>query len=264
LYRLLAKSPLVSTYDLSSLKVITSAAAPLTKELIFAVNERLGIQVKQAYGLSEASPATHLQKRWDIAPGSVGPPLPFQTVLFMNTDLKEVPHGQEGEMWVKGPNVFKGYLNNEKATRESLTDDGFFKTGDIGYRDQDGNMYITDRVKELIKYKGFQVAPAELEGLLMGNDSVEDVAVVGIHDKERETEIPVACIVPAKGVERSKEVEEGIVKWIEERAAGHKRLRGGVRWVEQIPKSASGKILRKDLRTWLKDEAEKRKTKAKL
>ncbi|EHL01484.1 putative 4-coumarate--CoA ligase 2 [Glarea lozoyensis 74030] len=254
----------VSDYDLTSLKTITSGAAPLTKELIFGVHKRLGIHVKQAYGLSETSPVTHIQKHWDVALGSVGPALPNQTVLFMSPDAKEVPHGTEGEIWIRGPNVFKGYLNNENATKECLTEDGFFKTGDIGYRDEDGNMYVTDRVKELIKYKGFQVAPAELEGLLMGMEDVQDVAVVGVHDKERETEIPVACIVPAKGVVRGREAEERIVKWVAERVAGHKQLRGGVRWVDEVPKSASGKILRRELRTWLKEEKEKGRVKARL
>ncbi|KAK0111737.1 hypothetical protein ONS95_002076 [Cadophora gregata] len=147
----LAKNPVVDDYDLSSLRMMTSGAAPLTKELIHAVHKRLGIEVKQAYGLSETSPATHIQKQWDNGIGSVGPPLPNQTIKFMSPEGDEVPPGKEGEIWVKGPNVFLGYHNNAEATKSSITTDRFFKTGDIGYEDERGNMYITDRVKELIK-----------------------------------------------------------------------------------------------------------------
>ncbi len=107
----------------------------------------------------------------------------------MSADGSEVPAGKEGEVWIKGPNVFLGYHNNPSATSSSLTPDGFFKTGDIGYEDEDGNMYITDRVKELIKYKGFQVAPAELEGVLNGHEHVVDVAVIGVWDGARESEV---------------------------------------------------------------------------
>jgi 4-coumarate--CoA ligase len=127
--------------------------------------------------------------------GSNGPALPNQTVKFMSPDGQEVPIGTEGELWISGPNVFRGYHNNPEATSSSLTPDGFFKTGDIGYEDKDGNMYITDRVKELIKFKGFQVAPAELEGLLMGHDKVHDVAVVGIYDERIASEVPLAFVV---------------------------------------------------------------------
>jgi len=147
----LAKNPAVDDYDLSSLRMITSGAAPLTKELIHAVKKRLGTEVKQAYGLSETSPATHIQKQWDDGLGSCGPPLPNQIIKFMSADGVEVPRGKEGEVWVKGPNVFLGYHNNEEATKSSITEDNFFKTGDIGFEDERGNMFITDRVKELIK-----------------------------------------------------------------------------------------------------------------
>ncbi|KAH8667600.1 hypothetical protein BGZ60DRAFT_409612 [Tricladium varicosporioides] len=260
----LAKNEIVSKYDISSLKTITSGAAPLTKELIYAVKKRLGTTVKQAYGLSETSPATHIQKTWDRALGSNGPPLPNQIIKFMSPDEKEVETGKEGEVWIKGPNVFQGYHNNPSATESSLTPDGFFKTGDIGYCDEEGNMYITDRVKELIKYKGFQVAPAELEGILVEHEMVEDVAVIGVHDGERETEVPVACVVGSKGVDRNRENEDVICGWLKERVAGHKQLRGGVRWVDEVPKSASGKILRRVLKDAIKGEQDAKKVRAKL
>jgi 4-coumarate--CoA ligase len=166
----------------------------------------------------------------------------------MSPEGVEVPLGKEGELWIKGPSTFLGYHNNEAATRSSMTPDGFFKTGDIGYEDKDGNMWITDRVKELIKYKGFQVAPAELEGVLAGCELVDDVAVIGVQDEEMHTEVPMACVVPKQGVEKDEEGKRRIVEWVKERVAGHKRLRGGVEWVEEVPKSASGKILRRVLK----------------
>lgn len=256
----LAKSPIVEQYDLSSLRMITSGAAPLAKELIYAVKDRINTEVKQAYGLSETSPVTHMQKKWDHGLGSNGPALPNQIVKFMSPDGEEVPTGKEGEVWIKGPNIFIGYLNNDAATSSCKTSDGFFKTGDIGYEDEDGNMYITDRVKELIKFKGFQVAPAELEGILTSHEMVDDVAVIAIIDETQATEVPMACVVPKKGVEGNRENEEIIVAWLRERVAAHKRLRGGVTWVDEVPKSASGKILRR----LLKDKYGKTKIKAKL
>ena len=270
----LAKSPIVDEYDLSSLRMITSGAAPLTKELIYAVHDRLGTEVKQAYGLSETSPVTHMQvrstpfpfprstannpkkKNWKAGLGSNGPPLPNQIVKFMSPEGQEVPTGKEGEVWIKGPNVFLGYLHNDAATAACKTEDGFFKTGDIGYEDEDGNMYITDRVKELIKYKGFQVAPAELEGLLVGCELVDDVAVIGVRDERQATEVPLACVVVKEGVEKGEESERRIVEWLAERVAGHKRLRGGVKWIDEVPKSASGKILRRVLKDMLTKEGQ--------
>jgi len=257
----LAKSPIVSSYDLSSLRMITSGAAPLTKELIHAVHDRLGTEVKQAYGLSETSPVTHMQLKWDKGLGSNGPALPNQICKFMSPGGHEVPTGQEGELWISGPNVFLGYHNNPEATAACKTPDGFFKTGDIGYEDEEGNMYITDRVKELIKYKGFQVAPAELEGILASHELVVDVAVIGVEDKERASEIPLACVVLREGVEGSDEVERTIVNWLAQRVASHKRLRGGVVWIDEVPKSASGKILRRVLKEQMRDRF---KIKAKL
>ena len=186
--------------------------------------------------------------------GSNGPALPNQTVKFMSPDGVEVTTGKEGEVWIAGPNVFKGYHNNPVATAECVTPDGFFKTGDIGYEDEEGNMYITDRVKELIKFKGFQVAPAELEGLLVGHDHVSDVAVIGIYDERIASEVPLAFVVAGEGVEKSDDSARTIVEWLTERVAHHKRLRGGVRWIDEVPKSASGKILRRVLKDQLAKE----------
>jgi 4-coumarate--CoA ligase len=262
---LLGKHPIVDKYDLSSLRMLNSGAAPLTRELVDAVYNRLKVPIKQGYGLSETSPTTHTQpwELWRSTIGAVGRLLPNQTAKYMDEEGNEVPAGKTGELWINGPNVFKGYLNNPSGTAASLTSDGYFKTGDVGYQDKDGNFYITDRVKELIKYKGFQVPPAELEGILISHPKIDDVAVVGIYDEAQATEVPRAYVVPAKGVEGSKEVEKEIVDWLSKKVAGHKRLRGGVRFVDEVPKSASGKILRRVLKARALEE-EKKAGKAKL
>lgn len=256
---LLGKHPVVDKYDLSSLRMMNSGAAPLTQELVEAVYKRLKVPIKQGYGLSETSPTTHTQpwETWDKTIGSVGLLLPNQTAKYMSPDEKEVSVGEVGELWLKGPNVFLGYHNNPEGTKNALTEDGYFKTGDVGYQDQDGNFYITDRVKELIKYKGFQVAPAELEGLLISHPKINDVAVVGVYDKEQATEVPRAYIVPGPGVEGNKATADDIIAWLQAKVANHKRLRGGVRFVEEIPKSASGKILRRFLKIRAQEKEEK-------
>lgn len=262
---LLSKHPIVDKYDLSSIRMLNSGAAPLTKELVDAVWQRKKLKVKQGYGLSETSPTTHTQPwdRWYTTIGSVGTLLPNQTAKYMSAEEKEVPVGEAGELWIKGPNIFMGYLNNAEGTKNALTDDGYFKTGDVGYQDKDGNFYITDRVKELIKYKGFQVPPAELEGLLAGHDKVDDAAVLGIFREDLATEVPRAYIVPRKGLEASKELADEIINWIGSKVANHKKLRGGVKFVDEIPKSASGKILRRVLKAQALEE-EKKGPKAKL
>jgi 4-coumarate--CoA ligase len=232
---LMSKHPLVDKYDLSSIRMMNSGAAPLTRELVEAVYSRLKIPVKQGYGLSETSPTTHTQpwEDWDKTIGSVGKLLPYQTAKYMSSEEKEMPVGEVGELWIKGPNVFKGYLNNPKGTAHAKTADGYFKTGDVGYQDKNGNFFITDRVKELIKYKGFQVPPAELEGILVSHPKILDAAVVGIYDKEQATEIPRAYLVPKDGLGKADEDAKEILEWLSAKVAHHKRLRGGVRWVDE-------------------------------
>lgn len=191
---------------------------------------------------------------WNKTIGSVGTLLPNQTAKYMSPEEKELPVGETGELWIKGPNVFKGYHNNPEGTKNALTEDGYFKTGDVGHQDEHGNFYITDRVKELIKYKGFQVPPAELEGLLISHPKVNDVAVIGIYNKDQATEVPRAYIVPKPGVEGSLKTAHDIAQWLQGRVANHKRLRGGVRFVDEVPKSASGKILRRLLKIKAQEE----------
>lgn len=233
---LLGKHPVVEKYDLSTIRMMNSGAAPLTRELVDAVNKRLGIPIKQGYGLSETSPTTHTQpwSDWNRTIGSVGTLLPYQIAKYMSPEEKELPTGEVGELWIKGPNVFKGYLNNPEGTKNALTEDGYFKTGDVGYQDKDGNFFITDRVKELIKYKGFQVPPAELEGLLVSHPGVNDCAVIGVYDKDQATELPRAYVVPKDGLGKGETEAKEIVEWLGAKVAHHKKLRGGVRFVDEV------------------------------
>lgn len=201
---------------------------------------------------------------WHKTIGSVGTLLPNQTAKFLSPDSTspsdpELPPGSTGELYVRGPNIFKGYHKNPSATAAAVTQDGYFRTGDIGYVDSQGNFYITDRVKELIKYKGFQVAPAELEGILVTHPDIEDVAVIGVYDESQASELPRAFVVlrTGQGVDNNDNQhknddvstkEEEIKSWLNARVASYKQLRGGIKFVERIPKSASGKILRRVLR----------------
>lgn len=266
----LSKSPIVDNYDLSSVKTLESAAAPLTLDLIEAVWQRLRLPTKQAWGMSETSPAvtTQLITDWRVAMGSVGKILPNISLKIVSEAGKPVPVGEDGELWVKGPNVFQGYLNNPEATANCMVADGYMKTGDIGHITAEGHVYITDRLKELVKYKGFQVAPAELEGLLVGHEMIGDACVIGVYNEEEATEVPRAYIVRSVKAEekgmKDEVLEKDIKKWVDGKVASHKRLRGGIRFVEEIPKSASGKILRRVLRDQIKDEEAKKGAKAKL
>ncbi|KAJ9195637.1 hypothetical protein DTO164E3_6713 [Paecilomyces variotii] len=268
---LLGKHPIVDKYDLSSIRMMNCGAAPLTRELVEVVWGRLKLRVKQGYGLSETSPVTHTQpwEDWDKSIGSVGKLLPNIEAKYMTSpedesEPQEVKVGEVGELYMRGPNVFLGYHNNPQATAGCLSPDGWFRTGDVGFQDKDGNFYITDRVKELIKYNGFQVAPAELEGILMDNEAVDDVAVIGVQTDANGSEVPRAYIVRSPkslhaGISSEEEAEH-ISAWLDQKVAYHKRLRGGIRFVDQIPKSPSGKILRRIL----KEQAKKELLKAKL
>ncbi|KAJ5176114.1 uncharacterized protein N7482_001991 [Penicillium canariense] len=263
---LLGKHPVVDKYDLSSLRMMNSGAAPLTQELVENVYARIKVGIKQGYGLSETSPTTHSQRweDWREHIGSVGRMMPNMEAKYMTmpedgSEPREVATGEVGELSVRGPNVFLGYHQNPTATRECLSEDGWFRTGDVGYQDAQGNFFITDRVKELIKYKGFQVPPAELEGLLVDNEAIDDVAVIGIESDAHGSEVPLACVVRSSKSKASgaSETEEAanIVRWLDSKVAHHKRLRGGVQFVDQVPKNPSGKILRRILKQQFKDLA---------
>ncbi|TFB87532.1 4-coumarate--CoA ligase family protein [Cryobacterium algoricola] len=247
----LAKHPLVDAYDLSSLRTLFSGAAPLDAVLAHAVADRLGCQVRQGYGMSELSPISHAMPRGrdDIPHGVVGLALPNIECKLVDPEtgrdivIPDVGVSEPGELLVRGPNVMLGYLGNEQATREILEADGFLHTGDIATVSAEGYVTIIDRLKELIKYKGYQVAPAELEALLLSHPAIADAAVVGAADADGQ-EVPKAFVVVLPGQVL---LPGDVMAFVAERVAPHKKVRQ-VAFIDVIPKSTSGKILRKDLR----------------
>jgi len=240
----LAKHPMVDQFDLSRLRILFSGAAPLDADLAAACAKRLGCEVKQGYGMTELSPVSHcIPESLDLPPGSVGVGLPNTESRLVSVETGEdAAEGQAGELWVRGPQVMKGYLNNPEATAATVDSEGWLHTGDIA-EIRDGAFYIVDRVKELIKYKGYQVAPAELEAILLGHPKIADAAVIGIPDEEG-GEIPKAFVVLA--AEQDLSADE-VMAFVAGQVAPHKKVRA-VAFIDAVPKSASGKILRKDLR----------------
>jgi acyl-CoA synthetase (AMP-forming)/AMP-acid ligase II len=239
----LAKHPLVDQYDLSSLRMIMSGAAPLGAELEQACQERVGCPVVQGYGMTETSPVTHVAPRGKHKPGTIGPVLSNMECRIVDPETGEdAEEGGRGELWMRGPNIMQGYLNNEEATRETVDDDGWLHSGDVAIVDEDGFFSIVDRVKELIKYKGFQVAPAELEALCVEHPGVQDAAVIPLPDEEA-GEIPKAFLV----LKDDGTTPEDVQQFVAERVSTYKQIRA-VEVVDEIPKSASGKILRRVLR----------------
>jgi acyl-CoA synthetase (AMP-forming)/AMP-acid ligase II len=237
----LAKHPIVDNYDLSALRTVFSGAAPLGTEVAQAVATRLGCIVKQGYGLTETSPVTHAVRLGSAQTAGIGPPLPNteSKVVDLATG-EELGPDQEGEICIRGPQVMKGYLNRAEATAAMIDAEGWLHTGDVGYADAHGDFFIVDRVKELIKYKGMQVAPAELEAVLLTHPAIADAAVIPLRDEEA-GEVPKAFVV-LKGELSADE----ICRYVAERVAPYKRLRS-IEFIDQIPKSPSGKILRRVL-----------------
>ncbi|MDG1025532.1 MAG: 4-coumarate--CoA ligase family protein [Gammaproteobacteria bacterium] len=239
----LAKHPVVDNYDVSSVRVIGCGAAPLGEELEKACSARLNCQIYQGYGLTEVSGASHVNPAAESAgkSGSVGPVLPNTLSKIIDTETgAELGPNERGEVLIYGPHVMAGYLNNEEASANTIDADGWFHSGDIGYVDDDGFFYIVDRVKELIKYKGYQVAPAELEALLLSHESIADAAVIPSPNEEA-GEIPKAFVVVNEEIS-----PEQIMQWVAEQVAPHKKIRL-LDIVSEIPKAASGKILRRVL-----------------
>ena len=249
----LAKHPLVDSYDVSSVRAVLSGAAPFDQKLAAAVMGRLGdeVRVLQGYGMTEMSPVSHVIPfgRRDISAGSVG-----LLVANMEAKIVDPASGDEieqpvegisgpGELLCRGPNVMVGYLGNPQATAETLEPDGFMHTGDIVTVDAEGVFQVVDRLKELIKYKGYQVPPAELEALLLSHPEISDAAVIGVPDEEA-GEIPKAFVVTVDGASLT---EDEVITFVAEHVAPYKKVRA-VEFIEAVPKSASGKILRKDLR----------------
>jgi len=243
----LAKHPLVDNYDLSSLEMVFIAAAPSGPELTDAIAGRLNCTALQGFGMTELSPVSHVVPRKAPKSGAAGVATPNTFCRIVDIESgADLPAGEEGEIWVKGPQIMQGYLNNAKATAETITSDGWLRTGDIGKIDTDGYLFITDRLKEPIKYKGFQVAPAELEATLVAMEGITDAAVIGRPDEEA-GELPIAFVVTGDPAPD----EEAIKAHIDAQLAHYKQVHE-VHFVDEIPKSASGKILRRFLRDGLK------------
>jgi acyl-CoA synthetase (AMP-forming)/AMP-acid ligase II len=243
----LAHHPLVDGYDLSSVEIVVSAAAPLDANLARMVEDRLGATVVQGYGLTESSPCTHgiPVERTDLDRGSIGLPMPNMEARVVDPGTGEdVAVGERGELWCRGPNVMRGYLNNPGATAAAVDAEGWLHTGDLVTVDADGAFHVVDRLKELIKYKGYQVAPAELEAVLLAHDGVADAAVVGVRDGDGQ-EVPKAFVVRSAVFPDLD--AEAVMAFVAAQVAPYKKVRV-VEFIDAIPKSAAGKILRKELR----------------
>lgn len=240
----LAKHPAVASHDFSSVRKLFSGAAPLGADVTEQCTRRIGCVLQQGYGLTETSPAALITSEDPAAikPGSVGVPVASTEARVVDPDTgRDVAPGADGEIWLRGPQVMRGYLNRPGDTRAVLDDDGWFRTGDIGHADLDGHFFIVDRLKELIKYKGMQVPPAELEAVLLSHPAVADAAVVPLEDAEA-GEIPRAFVV-LKGTATAEE----LMAHVASRVASYKKVRR-LEFIDAIPKSASGKILRRVLR----------------
>jgi acyl-CoA synthetase (AMP-forming)/AMP-acid ligase II len=239
----MANVPNPSRFDTSSLRVVHSGAAPLPLEVGERVKSIYDCLVTQGYGLTETSPSTNTNPLDRIKLESCGLPLAdtFEKIVSLDTG-EELPAGEVGEVAVQGPQVMKGYWKRPEETSECLSEDGWLLTGDIGWLDEDGYLYILDRKKEMIKYKGYQVAPAELEALLHEHPAVRDAAVIPKAHLEG-GEIPKALVVLREGLQAS---PEELMAFVAEKVAPYKKIRE-VEYVSEIPKTASGKILRRDL-----------------
>ena len=240
-----ATAPQVEGRDFSSLRIVISGAAPLDEDLAGRAEQRIGVPIRQGYGMTELSPVSHktrVDDASDTPRGSVGPVVPNTEMRLVDPETGEdAAAGEEGEIWVRGPQVMLGYLGKPEATAETLVEGGWLRTGDIARVDAEGYTYIVDRLKELIKYKGYQVPPAELEAVLVSHPQVRDAGVIGI-PHEGGDEYPKACVV----CEGDLDAEE-LMAYVAERVAPYKKVRE-VEFVEEVPKSASGKILRRVLR----------------
>ncbi|CAK9779550.1 unnamed protein product [Cutaneotrichosporon oleaginosum] len=249
-----ASSPHFKKYDLSSLRSVTCGAAPLPVDLARRFHKILPVPICEAYGMTETSPGIAVMNSKMATPerlGWVGRLIPSYQARLVREDGTDAPLGTPGELWVRGPNVMKGY----KGRTGDILPGGWFRTGDLMIRDKHGWFRVVDRVKELIKYKGLQVAPAELENVLLQHHHVVDAGVIGVEDHKQATELPRAYVVldAKKAAELKTERDRRryareIGEWAAKRVAQHKRFRGGVVITDLIPKSPSGKILRRLLR----------------
>ncbi|KAH8714144.1 4-coumarate-CoA ligase [Ilyonectria robusta] len=250
---MLSKRPETARYDISSVKDVLCGAAPLSRELQNECQKRFQIQINQGWGMTEVTcGALHVPGGIQDDTGSVGKLDPNCECKLVDDDGREVAVGQPGEIYIRGPNICMKYWKNDAATKESFDGDGYLKTGDIAVRNEDGFFWIVDRKKELIKVNALQVAPAELESILLENEDIADAAVVGITIKGEEW--PRAYVVIQES-SQGKVTPQDVQDWIAKRVAKHKRLVGGVVFIDEVPKLASGKIQRKVMKEWSKRDA---------
>ncbi|KAK1987487.1 4-coumarate-CoA ligase 2 [Colletotrichum cereale] len=245
---MLSKRPETVRYDLSSVKDILCGAAPLSRELQNECQRRFSVTISQAWGMTEVTcGGIMLPGGVKDEDGSIGRLFPNCDCRLVDDEGREVSFGQPGELCIRGPNICLGYWRNETATQDALDRDGWLKTGDIAVCNKDGYFWIVDRKKELIKVNALQVAPAELEAVLLQNEHVADAAVVGITIEGNEWP---RAYVAIQDVSKGRVKPEDIQSWIKPRVAKHKALVGGVVFVDEVPKLASGKIQRKVMREW--------------
>ncbi|KAI8062596.1 hypothetical protein BC940DRAFT_308621 [Gongronella butleri] len=244
--------PEVQKYDLSSVDTFSVGAAPISGEVIQTITSRFNRPVVQGFGMTELGPMITRTPPNSSKPGSIGKPIGHVHLRVVDENGKDLGPNQPGELWARGPQRMIGYMDNEKATREMVDDDGYVHTGDVGYYDEEGYFYIVDRIKELIKTKGMQVAPVELEAVLLSCPLVADAGVIGVYDDVEATEFPMAFIVLHEGHNADDDVARKIHAWLNDRVAHFKRLRGGILFVDAIPKSAAGKLQRRDMKTMYK------------
>ena len=240
----LAHHPAVASFDLSALRVLGSGGAPAPAALERAAAERLGCLVGQGYGMTEAAPliaVTPIAEPERMRHGSVGLLVPGTEAKVIDTETGEpLPRGIDGEVCVRGPQLMLGYRDDPGATAATIDGDGWLRTGDLGHVDEDGHVFLVDRLKELIKVRGFQVAPAELEAVLVSHPAVADAAVVGVPDEEA-GERPRAYVVARGELDR-----DALAAYVAERVAPYKRL-AAIEEVDELPRSMTGKLLRRVL-----------------
>jgi long-chain acyl-CoA synthetase len=240
----LVNTPWLDRSHFRTVRYAFSAAAPLPPDVARRVEDRFGFRILQGYGLTEAGPATHQTPPDRIKPESSGPLVADTELRIVDLETGEIdlPQGETGEIVVRGPQVMKGYWNAPEETARTLRN-GWLYTGDIGRVDEEGYIYVVDRKKEMIKYKSFSIAPAELEAVLLEHPDIEDCGVTGAPDADA-GEIPKAFIVPRAG--RTIDLD-ALARFVSERLAGYKQIRH-FEMIDEIPKSPSGKILRRVLK----------------
>ncbi|RIB11180.1 hypothetical protein C2G38_2250325 [Gigaspora rosea] len=254
----LVNDPSAQQFDLSSVDKIICGGAPLSDQSERTFYNIFKIPISRGYGLTETGGIATFPDTMKKVPGSVGILFPNIKAKILSDDCHELGCNEPGELWIHGPNIMKSYLNNKVATDAAIDKDGFFNTGDIVYVDEQGNYFIVDRNKEIIKGLGlYHVVPSELESILLTHAAVSDAAVIGYYSEKDATELPTAYVTIKNGYKQSRALAEEIQSFVDEKVLSYKRLRGGILFIDRIPKTASGKILRRLLKESLKNDMKK-------